>query len=508
MNELTQVASRYRIDRRLGIGGMATVYLAFDIELERWVALKLISDHLADEPLFVLRFRHEAQAAAKLAHHNIVQVFDFGRDSETERHYIVMEYVDGCSCQQLLARDGLVEVDRTVKIICDVCRGLSYAHHAGVLHRDVKPGNLLVSEQTGAAKLADFGIAKAAERTQITEVGSVIGTAAYLSPEQARGESLGPASDIYSLGVCAYQLLTGHLTYECESLSQLVLRQQHEFVAPARAHRPDVPEGVDLAIQGCLAPDPTRRFTTAQQVADALTAGLAGAPSAQAGALVTRKMRQACATKNGSKARTRPLPVGGLRKVGLKRSFRPARLWAMPRPGVLVAAIVALFLAVGVGAMVAATGHQSPQGAVALVPGVAGIVDPSGDQEHPGVASKVVDGNPDTSWDTQHYTSSDFGGVKPGAGVYVQSSSAVAARAFSVLTPTPGWTGQVYAANAGFSSVGLSGWTAVSRPATINSQDAEFSLDTGGKSYRYYMLWLTRLPPGNHAEIAELKLLQ
>ena len=245
----TEIAGRYRIERRLGAGGMSTVFLATDSVLERAVAIKLLAEHLAEDEDFVARFRREALSAARLQHPNVVQVFDSGEDPDSMRHYIVMEYVDGPSGADLLREHKQLDVEQTVSIVRDACHGLDYAHRAGVVHRDVKPGNLLVSDETGITKLADFGIAKAAEQTRITQVGSVLGTAAYLSPEQARGDEAGPASDIYSLGVCAYQFLTGRLPHEYGSLTELALKQQEEHVEPITDLRPEVPPELDEAIR-------------------------------------------------------------------------------------------------------------------------------------------------------------------------------------------------------------------------------------------------------------------
>jgi serine/threonine-protein kinase len=272
----TEIGGRYRLDRRLGAGGMSTVFLAIDTVLERQVAVKLLAEHLADDEVFVMRFRHEALAAARLQHPNIVQVFDSGKDEQSHRHYIVMEYVDGPSCSDLLREHGQLGIDDTVRIIVEACHGLDYAHRAGVVHRDVKPGNLLISNETGAVKLADFGIAKAAEQTRVTQVGSVLGTAAYLSPEQAQGKEAGPASDIYSLGVCAYQLLTGRLPYEYSSLTELALKQQNEGFEPIRHFRREVPPELDRAIQLCLSRDPEARYGSALELAEALEAGVEG----------------------------------------------------------------------------------------------------------------------------------------------------------------------------------------------------------------------------------------
>jgi eukaryotic-like serine/threonine-protein kinase len=276
MSTPTQVAGRYRIESRLGAGGMSTVFMALDQVLERHVAVKLLAEHLADDEAFVARFRREAVAAARLQHPNIVSVFDSGLDPASGRHYIVMEYVDGPSCADLLRDRKRLGIEESVGIIRDACHGLDYAHRAGVVHRDVKPGNLLIASETGTTKLADFGIAKAAEQTRITQVGSVLGTAAYLSPEQANGEESTPASDIYSLGVCAYQFLAGRLPYEYGSITELALKQQSDSAPPITDSRPEVPPQLDHAIRLCLERNPAGRYSSAIELADAVEAGLHG----------------------------------------------------------------------------------------------------------------------------------------------------------------------------------------------------------------------------------------
>jgi serine/threonine-protein kinase len=187
------IADRYELGDRLGVGGMSTVRIAMDRRLERNVAVKLLAEHLADDPQFVSRFRREALSAARLVHPNIVQVFDFGLDERSGSHYIVMELVRGKSGAELLREEGRLTVADAVHLVTQSCLGLDYAHRNGVVHRDVKPGNLLRSTE-GAVKLADFGIAKAfAEESSITQVGSVLGTASYLAPEQARARRRAPA---------------------------------------------------------------------------------------------------------------------------------------------------------------------------------------------------------------------------------------------------------------------------------------------------------------------------
>jgi serine/threonine protein kinase len=352
MTAPTEVADRYRLDRRLGAGGMSTVFLALDTVLERQVAVKLLAEHLAEDEAFVARFRREALAAARLQHPNVVQVFDSGEDGGTGRHYIVMEYVDGPSCADLLREHKVLDIEHAVAYARDACHGLDYAHRGDVVHRDVKPGNLLVSSETGSVKLADFGIAKAAEQTRITQVGSVLGTAAYLSPEQARGDEASPASDIYSLGVCAYQFLTGRLPHEYGSLTELALKQQEHAVEPIVDHRPEVPEALDRAVRLCLQPDPEARYGSALEMAEALAAGFHGEDTEVTRRLALGEPTQALADTAATQAlatdQTARMPPTGVQRTAEPVAAPPAR----PRPprkrrrwGPTLAALLAVMLA-------------------------------------------------------------------------------------------------------------------------------------------------------------------
>lgn len=270
------IAGRYEIGDRLGFGGMSTVNLAFDRRLERQVAVKLLAEHLADDEQFVSRFRREALAAARLVHPNIVQVFDFGLDEPSGRHFIVMEYIRGKSGAELLRDHTSLELSEGLDILDQACRGLEHAHRHGVVHRDVKPGNLLRSDD-GIVKLADFGIAKAGDAvSRITQVGSVLGTAAYLAPEQASGEEATPRSDIYALGVVTYQLLTGRLPYEAQSLTELALKQQREQPPQLDALDRRIPRGVAQAVARALELDAARRPRTADEFRAELREGAAG----------------------------------------------------------------------------------------------------------------------------------------------------------------------------------------------------------------------------------------
>jgi eukaryotic-like serine/threonine-protein kinase len=271
------IAGRYELGERLGLGGMSTVQVAFDTRLERYVAVKLLAEHLADDAQFVTRFRREAMAAARLVHPNIVQVYDFGLDEPSGRHYIVMERIAGPSGAQVLRDRGHLPIDEAVDWIAQSCRGLEYAHRNGLVHRDVKPGNLLLSEADGTIKLADFGIAKiASDESSITQVGSVLGTAAYLAPEQAAGEEAGPAADLYGLGVVAYQLLSGRLPYEAASLTELALKQQREVPPPLHHVDPSIPSALGVAVERALALTPGERYASADDMRAAIVDGARG----------------------------------------------------------------------------------------------------------------------------------------------------------------------------------------------------------------------------------------
>ena len=274
MSEL--LAGRYELGERLGVGGMSTVRLARDRRLEREVAVKVLAEHLAEDPQFVARFRREALAAARLVHPNIVQVFDFGLDEPTGRHYIVMEHIRGQSLAEILRERSILPVPETLAIVSHACRGLDYAHRNGVVHRDIKPGNLLRSEE-GIVKVADFGIARnMGDESSITQVGSVLGTAAYLAPEQAHGEEAGPRADLYALGVVTYQCLSGRLPYEAQSLTELALKQQRE--APPLLHmlNPEVTPQLAAAVDRALALEAGDRFASAEEMRQALVDGARG----------------------------------------------------------------------------------------------------------------------------------------------------------------------------------------------------------------------------------------
>ena len=257
------VGGRYAVERVLGRGGMATVMLAEDVQLGRRVAIKRLSEALTGDAIFRERFLREARMAAQLSHPNIVAVFDVGEEDGVP--YIVMECVEGETLADLMSRAGPLDSDRAVDLVLQACAGLEHAHAAGLVHRDVKPQNLLVRGDD-TLKIADFGIARPLDATQLTLAGTVLGTAAYLAPEQALGEPVTAAADIYSLGAVTYELLAGRPPYTFESLEELTVKQREAPPPPIAGCSPQLQ---DIVFR-CLAADPDKRPTSAAAVAHEL----------------------------------------------------------------------------------------------------------------------------------------------------------------------------------------------------------------------------------------------
>jgi eukaryotic-like serine/threonine-protein kinase len=271
LNE-TIADGRYRIERTIGRGAMAVVYLAHDEELQRRVAIKILAEHLSADESIRARFLREARVASRLSHPNVVQVYD--ANAAGARLFIVMEHVPGST----LSESGKVPYDKAVDLILQACAGLQHAHEAGLVHRDVKPANLLLREDD-VLKIADFGIARVADATQLTKQGTILGTAAYLAPEQAAGEQVGPPADIYSVGAVLYELLTGQRPYEVDSLAELAERQRSGMITPPRDLDRSIPPGIEAAVMHALAREPSFRPASAADFAHELAAGAAGAPT-------------------------------------------------------------------------------------------------------------------------------------------------------------------------------------------------------------------------------------
>ena len=261
------VDGRYELGRQLGAGGMARVYLAHDRLLDREVAVKVLAERYASDPAFVERFRREASAAAGLNHPNIVSVYDRGEADGS--YYIVMEYLDGPDLKQVIRRRGHLTPAEAVDAALQILSALRAAHRRDVIHRDVKPQNVMVAED-GRLKVTDFGIARAGADSSMTEVGSVIGTAQYLSPEQARGEEVTAASDCYAVGIVLYEMLTGRVPFDGERPVAVAVKQINEPPLPPRTYNPEIPEELDAIVMRALAKRPAERYRTADEFAAAL----------------------------------------------------------------------------------------------------------------------------------------------------------------------------------------------------------------------------------------------
>ncbi len=261
--EGTLIAERYRVDHLIGEGGVALVYRGTDTTLDRRVAIKILRPELSDREDVVARFRREAHAAAKLNHPNVVQIYDTG--VEEGRYYIVMEFLPELNLKEIIKRYAPLPLDKVIEVGTACCEALSFAHRQGLVHRDVKPANVLFTDD-GRAKLSDFGIAAAAGEAGMTEDGKVLGSAHYISPEQAQGAPAGPLSDIYSLGVTLYEAVTGRLPFDGETAADIAARHLRETPSSPRSLNPDIPPAAEYIITKAMSRDPQRRYRSADEM--------------------------------------------------------------------------------------------------------------------------------------------------------------------------------------------------------------------------------------------------
>jgi eukaryotic-like serine/threonine-protein kinase len=511
MNVLgTLLGGRYRLDAQIGRGGMSTVYRAFDTTLERPVAIKLMHREIASDSDQLERFRREARSVARLSHPHIVTVIDAGEEPSDDdgagTPYIVLEYVEGETLKQLIRRSGPLDIPQALAYAIELSRALGAAHERQIVHRDVKPQNVLIGEE-GGAKITDFGIARTLTEEGLTVAGRVLGTTDYVSPEQALGQPVTGQSDLYSLGVVLFEMLTGQVPFTGSSPVAVAMRHVREQVPDVQSLRPEVSAATASVVDRAVAKDLDWRYRDAESmVADleevlAIEASRAGQASGEATSVL------------------RTLP-GKTRRRLPWRMRHPAR-WAASLA--LLAAIVAVAIVLALqqahkGTGVASDVHSSPGlQAVTLSQTAAHDYNPFGTEpEDRDRVQNVVDSDPNTVWSTAHYyegTLKKPGGV--GVGVYLDASPRVGARALEVQTPTPGFNAQLYAAN----KINLSypygnstpltarGWVGPLASATSVRNRQRIRLPANTPAYRYYLLWLTTLPPGQQsASIAELTL--
>jgi eukaryotic-like serine/threonine-protein kinase len=480
------ISGRYELAELVGTGGMSSVYRAHDRLLERDFALKVLHEQFTADGDYVERFRREARSVAQLSHPNIVTVID--RGEQDGRQFIVFEFCEGENLKARIAREGPLPVREAVALTVQIARALGFAHENGLIHRDVKPQNVLLNGD-GETKVTDFGIARSQDvQGGLTQTGTVMGTSDYISPEQARGSRVDAQSDIYSLGAVLYEMLTGEVPFPGDNFVSVALRHINEPVPSVRAQRPEVPARLDAAVQRAMAKDPRDRFGSMDELCAELTASLDEPATAPWGAetMVVAPQRR------------------------LRRRGRPPRPPA-ERPSVwpLIMLLAGLAVLAGILAAVftftdststvkkflnkASGGGAAPAKPVPL----SGLTsyDPEGDNqsEHSEDARFATDGDPATYWTTEHY---DGELDKSGVGVVLDAGGAKKLTQMTVSTDTAGFRAQI---QAGSSSTGP--FTPVSKSQTVGDRTV-FSVH--GERLQFYVVWITDLGTNSFVHVTEV----
>ncbi|MBV9915244.1 MAG: serine/threonine protein kinase [Solirubrobacterales bacterium] len=489
----TTLSGRYRLEARIGAGGMSMVYRALDETLQRQVAVKLMNREVASDSDQLERFRREARAVAQLSHPHIVGVIDAGEDDG--RPYIVFEYVEGETLKERIRRMGRLPVAEAVAYAIEIARALGAAHARHIVHRDVKPQNVLIDEE-GSAKVTDFGIARTLDEEGLTADGRVLGTTDYVSPEQALGQPVTGQSDLYSLGVVLYEMLAGEVPFRGESQVAVAMKHVRDALPDVQARRPEVSAALAAVVDTATAKAPENRYANdAELIADledvlAIETARAGNATGE----VTSVLRT--------------LPTGKQRRVPFLVRHRRAAI---------VAAVIVLLAAGGVALWLTTRAHHgtgrvaqpAPPQAPTQVPlcqSCAHDFDPLGDNKvenhnHVGLA---IDGQLDTKWTTETYYSGNLG--KAGVGLYVDASPGTTARAMVIDTDTPGFTAQIYArTNPPPLSWPDAGWRLIGSVERVSHRQV-VRLTSGAAKYRYYLMWITSLNGMQEVAINELAL--
>jgi serine/threonine-protein kinase len=494
------LADRYELEELVGTGGMSSVYKAHDRLLDRTVALKVLHQQYSRDDEYVERFRREARSVATLTHPNIVTVIDRGEHGD--RQFIVFEYVDGDNLKRMIERRGPAPVETALELGIQMARALAFAHQNGLVHRDVKPQNVLLNGD-GQAKVTDFGIARSLDvQHGMTQTGTVLGTSDYIAPEQAQGQRVDEQTDVYSLGVVLYELLTSHVPFPGENFVAVAMRHINEEPPSIRDERPDVSPRVDAAIRRAMAKRSEDRFASMGDLVAELEACLAELDGDTQGTQVLG-------------APVKPPRRGRGRKnaAGAPPARRPARHRPRVSPWPLITAISVL---IAIGAVIAVVllrqsgvhfpgtsgGNHGGGGGTPAVVHLSAInaYDPFGSppgQEHNDQAHLATDGKSGTFWETEHYHDAPSLN-KPGVGLILDAGSSVRLHQLGIATGTPGFTAEIKASNAptSFSAV-------VAASQTVTGQ-TRFQI-TGSTAYRYYLIWITRLGPNyDTAQINEV----
>ncbi len=466
------VAGRYELEELVGTGGMASVYRAHDKLLERKVALKILHEHYTRDEEYVERFRREARAAAQLSHPNIVTVID--RGEQDGRQFIVFEYIAGQTLKDLVDERGPLPVRRALELLVQVARALAFAHDRGLVHRDVKPQNVLLNGD-GRPMVTDFGIARSVDVEGATETGTVLGTSDYIAPEQASGEHVDAQTDIYSLGVVLYELLTGEVPFTGDNFVSVALRHVNEQPPSVLERRPDVPLRLVAAVDHALAKDPDDRFSSMAELVDELEACLA----------------ELGEEPDGDMTMIVPGSLVRAKKPERKRELsRRRRVWPL---ALAVAAIAAA--SAGAFALISRSDDPDRKTTPTRTPKpveLTGLTayDPEGDgSEHNGEAVEASDGDPLSSWTTETY--SDFDATKTGVGLILDTGRPIALTEVTIATDTPGFKARIRAGDA------LDGrFTFRSAELEVRAPSTKIEIRKG-LAFRYWVVWITELGAGH-----------
>jgi serine/threonine-protein kinase len=474
---------------------MSTVYLANDEVLDRPVAIKLLHREISEEEDQLERFRREARAAARLSHPNLVGVIDAGEDDG--RPYIVFEYIQGRTLKRRIQDEGSLPVDEAVAYAIEIGRGLTAAHARKLVHRDVKPQNVLI-DPDGRAKVTDFGIARSLESKGLTATGRVVGTTDYVSPEQAMGEDVDERSDVYSLGVVLYEMLTGEVPFQAETQVGVAMKHVNEPMPDVQAKRREVSAAVAAVVDRATTKDPRDRYGTVAEM--------------------VRDLEQTLEVEAARRGGTSGEATSVLDSVPAHRR-RLGRRRRISGPGIALAVVLLALIAAGIvfGTRIDLGGNSGsgPSGTteVRLPSDAASEFDPPpGDQRETGTERLAIDSNPTgTAWSTEHYDTPDFGGLKDGVGLSIDAGGSVTAKSMVIRSLTPGYDAEIYQAD-GSPPDQLSDW---GQPvANVSNGRENETVTLPGKAAQSFLIWITQAPtaeddPGRYQmEISDIRLLK